>query len=66
VVLDNLVRLRRPVTHCPLRWNGAAFIEKASGRIYAKIDEIIYLIPEEERSVDLGDLKHYDHHPFYY
>tara|TARA_Y100001960_G_scaffold253973_1_gene271646 strand:- start:74 stop:580 length:507 start_codon:yes stop_codon:yes gene_type:complete len=31
-----------------------------------EIDEIIYLVPEEERSVDLGNLKHYDHHSFYY
>jgi len=66
VVLEKLVRLRCPVTHRPLKWNGVAFIEKSSGRIYAKIDKIIYLIPEEERSADLGNLKHYDHHLFYY
>jgi len=66
VALDNLVWLRCPVTRRPLKWNGAAFIEKSSGRIYPKIDGILHLVPEEERSADLGDLKHYDHHPFYY
>jgi len=64
--LEDIVSLRCPVTGRPLRWNGAAFVEKESGRIYPEIDGIIHLVPEEERSADLGDLKHYDHHPFYY
>ena len=65
-ILEDIVHLQCPVTGRPLKWNGTAFVEKISGRLYPEIGGIIDLVPEEERLADLGDRNHYDHHPFNY
>jgi SAM-dependent methyltransferase len=60
------IQLQCPVTHRPLKWNGAAFIEEESGREYRESNGIFHLVKKDKSYEVARDLDHYDRHPFEY